>query len=200
MRRRRAFSDLLDEGAVDEALSSLGTWEGLVEHLVVVVDVFIVLLEAVWLAGEEAVQLLKPRRIQVLTIWMSGMVGMRVLVLEILVGVGHVLRGVDFIELTVTIADFPFIGDDNILVLAEVGSHEWTIRLSVVPLHARIDSTSQGEKGSDSPAPSHCFELWHASDQLKCKDSGSTESQLLSSGVSSVKVVELSSVLGVHIV
>ena len=143
MRTRRAVSDLLDEGAIDEALGGVGAWERLVEHFVVVVDVFLVLLEVVWLAAEELVQFLKPRRIQVLAIWMRRMVGMSVLVLEVLVGVGHVLRGVDFIELTVTIADFPFIGHDNVLVLAKVGSHKWAVSLSIVPRNALGKTSAQ---------------------------------------------------------
>ena len=138
--------------SIDEGLCLVESWVTLVHELVRVVEEARMILEVVWLAIEEGIQLGQVRRVLCLSVWLRAVVGVHMHVLEIVLLVGHVLAIIDLIEFSLAISQLPCVLSTCGLILAEEGSDQRSIVITVVGADDLLDGKGSSEEGECFPS------------------------------------------------
>lgn len=137
-----------------EVFSRLSSREALVEELVLVVDKVLVILEVVLLSAEELVELAQPGAVHGLALRLRTVVNV-VVMTEILVSIGHVLRGVNVKVLALAVSDSKTITLGNLVVFAEISAQKGSVGLPIEVLEDLVVNETYTEKGEELPTGSH---------------------------------------------
>ena len=93
------------------------------------------------------------------TYCLGSVTNVRVHVFKVLVGVVHVLVGVDLVELTLSVLKFERVLGGVCVVFTEVGTNKRLVVLCSNHVEAVFKNLSNGNKGSNSPSDSHISEV-----------------------------------------
>ncbi len=121
-------------------------------------------------------------------------------VFQVIVSVGHVLGGVDLVKFSFTILNLVGIAGCELLVLAQVGSHDWPISSSVVSVEDGLESVGDCEEGGNFPADGHTSEVVVAGDHFKTEEETSKHGEPTRAVVSVENPCEVVSIRNRHVV
>jgi predicted P-loop ATPase/GTPase len=100
-----------------------------------------------------------------------------VVVTEILVPVGHVLRSVDVEVFTLAVSDGEAIRLSNLAVLTEISAQERAIGLTIEVLEHLVVGESGTEKRKQFPAKGHVLEVANAADSFNSEPDAASPSE-----------------------
>lgn len=125
---------------------------------------------------------------------------MAVLVLEVVVGVGHVLGGVNFVVFSLAVLHLEGILGGVLGVLAEVGTHDGAVLVGVVVVETALEGVGNTEEREGSPADGHGSEVRHTGDNFPAEEETSEHGESTSTVVSVIETGEVLTVGVGHVV
>jgi len=144
----------------------VGSWEALVNELEVIVVELRMVLEVVFFALKEFVDLGQPRAIECVSLGLWSMMDV-VLISKVLVIVVHVLAGVNVEVLLLGIVDFEEFSLDGTAILSKVSTNNWTVHISGLIHQKLLVYVTNEEHVEISPALGHSSESTNIVDGLK---------------------------------
>ena len=118
---------------------------------------------------------------------------------EIVLSVVHVLRGINLVELSLSISDLEEVVLRDILVLAEVSTNKRTVSLGSVHVSGDHECIGNSHEREDSPSDSHLLEVSHAGHELEGHVVGSTPGHSSDTVVGLPKSSQVPSILVRHV-